>query len=182
VNSIFDYLLEDANKTFLLGIPLDEYLDYKKFRMIAEYLGNIKAKKFIDWYDKMFNEINSFPMLKLFKVERRRNIHRRIITPNLIVFMEPDPCIDGDRRSIMEFALNLPNDVAKKVIEKQEQDYLQEIINKERTVRGQPLATSVKSSIGFTIPNTTFADLRDECNAFLAVMDNYVSQAKQLLT
>lgn len=100
VSSIFDHMLEDANNKFLLGIPLNERLNSKNFRIIVEYLGNVRAKKFIDWYDDVFNLIRKKESGKIFHVERNRNVHRRkrlqhslhilkqVITKKVILFLQ----------------------------------------------------------------------------------------------
>ena len=173
VSIIFDHLLEDANQKFYLGIPLNEFLDSKKFRMIAQYSGNIRAKRFIDWYDDVYKEIRKTNSGKIFHVERNRSIHRRIETPQLIAKMQTSPMLNGDFISTMQFVPNLSKKEAKQYYEENADNYFVEI-NKRREATNQPKCDSIVTSFHFTLGKNHEVNLAEACEEFLQTVEDYI--------
>lgn len=180
INSIFDHLLEDANQKFYLGFSLDDYLDYRKFRTIAEFSGNVKARQFIEWYDDIFNTIHANVVGKLFRVERNRNIHKRIEPPKLFAEMKPENLENIDTVTTIEFVHNLSFEEAKKHFDDAIHEYITRI-NENRLKNNRPMATTIISSLGFRFPDNPQMSLNQICEKFYELMATVVDQSKKYL-
>jgi hypothetical protein len=170
-SSIFDHLLEDANQKFFLGVSLDENLDARKFRQLSEYSGNIRAKRFIDWYDDIFKEIKKTESAKTFHVERNLNTHRRIQTPQLMARLRPLNYLKGDPLSDVVFVGDYKQ--SQKFLDYMTHKYFEDL-NKKRKENGEPEYSPVKFSIYFTFANNNDVNIRDSCVQFFDVIRNLV--------
>jgi hypothetical protein len=81
--SIPDYILEDYNNKFVLGIPLTDdsgqrqiKLDHNIFRKEANNKNNQDALKFINFFDNEFKNLVREPVVKLLFEKRNITIHR----------------------------------------------------------------------------------------------------------
>ena len=81
--SIPDYMLEDYNNNFGLGIPLTDnggqshnILNHDTFRKEAKNKNNQDALKFIDFFDNEFKHLVNEPVVKLLFEKRNITIHR----------------------------------------------------------------------------------------------------------
>ena len=59
LKSVFDYLLEDYNKKYSLGITEDEDLSEKIFEETARRLGHNEAQRFIAWWKVKKKQVQS---------------------------------------------------------------------------------------------------------------------------
>jgi hypothetical protein len=59
VRSVADYLLEEYNDKFKLGIPLTDKLTIQKFKDEAASSGNATASVFIKWYEAKISTIGT---------------------------------------------------------------------------------------------------------------------------
>ncbi len=80
--SVPDFLLEDFNIKYSLGIGLEEYMDAKRFKKRAKQFKNTEALKFINWYGKKMSALKSDPIGKLFFDKRRVSMHRKTVKPD----------------------------------------------------------------------------------------------------
>ena len=173
VNSIFDHILEDANNKFFVGISLDENLDSRKFRMITEYSGNIRAKKFIDWYDDVFKLIRKTESGKIFHVKRNLNIHRRIETPTLFASFQTGDNIRGDFMTTMQFATGISKKEAEQYYDQHTKKFFLGI-NQLRKKNNKPQCTSIVTSLYFSLGDSESINLAEACKKFLDDINNYV--------
>ena len=81
--SIPDYILEDYNNNFGLGIPLTDAsgqrqnrLNHDIFRKEAKNKNNQDALKFIDFFDNEFKNLVNEPVVKFLFEKRNITIHR----------------------------------------------------------------------------------------------------------
>ena len=75
--SIADYLLEDYNLKFDLGISLTKKLDHRIFKEKACDKTNLEALKFISSYNSEYNKLSQNPIGKLLIDKRNITVHRR---------------------------------------------------------------------------------------------------------
>jgi hypothetical protein len=177
--SIFDHLLEEANQKFVLGIPLDQRLDGKKFNELTRYSGNIRAREFIQWYDSVFDKINKTEIGKIFKIERDLNTHRRIQTPQLVCKIT---VMDDPHKSKKTFILdveptaeNMDNSINATVAN------ITEVINTERKKAGQPESNHFSFSIYFSINDDHEKDLVQSCTTFVNVLQELIISPSESL-
>ncbi|OGN97215.1 MAG: hypothetical protein A2Z77_06515 [Chloroflexi bacterium RBG_13_51_36] len=80
--SVVDYLLEDANIEFSLGISLDEKLR-DIFESKAKEIDNKAALDFLKWWREEREALKNDPIGKLLTDKRHIGIHRRQTKPDL---------------------------------------------------------------------------------------------------
>ena len=81
--SVVDYLLEDANVKFSLGIPLTEELYADTFEGEAKRASNEAALDFLQWWRKKRKDLKDDPIGKLLIGKRHIDIHRVQTKPDL---------------------------------------------------------------------------------------------------
>jgi len=85
VNSIPDYLLEEYNKKFQLGITLNDKLYPSDFKREANQQNNKKALQFILDFKSEKNKIESDSVGKILTKKRDLDTHRESQRPNKLV-------------------------------------------------------------------------------------------------
>jgi len=81
IRSVPDYLLEDYNKKYALGISLDDKLHPNAFKRKARELRNEDATSFIKWYEKKLRVLYKDEVCLFVKNKRDISIHRQEVTP-----------------------------------------------------------------------------------------------------
>ncbi len=82
LRSVPDQVLDDANVTFSMGIPIDERLDERTFEDCASKQDNRAALQFIESYRESTKALNADPNVKVAFKKRRIAVHRRSVRPD----------------------------------------------------------------------------------------------------
>jgi len=77
LRSVVDYLLQEYNEEYGLGIDLNARLTFDKFERTAQSSGNSKAMAFVAWLRKEFQSLGQDKILGPLLNQRHLTIHRK---------------------------------------------------------------------------------------------------------
>ena len=81
IRSVSDYILEDYNKEFGLGLPLNDLRFKENFEQQANITNNARAISFVNDYNSKFRILYRDPILNYLREKRNISIHRKEIQP-----------------------------------------------------------------------------------------------------
>jgi len=174
-NSIENYLLEDYNNKYNLGIPFNEKLYAQKFEEKARSQKNINAITFISWFRQKKASIESDPVGSKFTNKRHLDVHRSKQKPDHINITINETIGISDSVTVRAFPANMSAEEALKITREESEREQKELQNKSKQEQSQNASSS---QVDLYFQDVPHIKVPDACEKFLNLMKNLVSEAR----
>lgn len=186
VQSISDYILNEANLVFELGLSKNEkwtYVQFEKNAKITFEKGSKNALRYYKWWSQMISSTNASPVGKAFRNIRNIDMHKTKQKPIFNVLVLPKDNFDDEKPHKIIVEVTTGGDITSLddlLLNVGKQHHLDKF-NEIRIQKNRSLATDLKFTPYLQIeglPN--FGSLVDACDIWIQVMEQIVKISREM--